>query len=227
MDDNDVRAIEAQLELIAATDRSALATKERQFMVLQALNALSAAIRELTIQRAFGDPEMVHVARKIGTEQRLDLLRVRYARVVGYLAPETKRWFEESVEIPRDEAGPMSSAMPGPGIAERSNRGARGVNVSRLVPIQVRISKPQELALELAKVETGRSVSQLLRDALTLERIRQNRQWNRTDSGGQLTIKRWVRCDVSTVRALQLVGFREHLTLSDVVRSLLNDAIGV
>jgi len=227
MDDNDVRALEQQLELIAATDRSALATKERQFMALQALNALSAAIREVTIERAFGNPDVVDVARKFGMEPRLDLLKVRYARIAGYLEPETKRWFDEAAEMPRDETVPSAPAMPGPEIASRSGSGMRGVNISRLVPVQVRISKPQEFALELAKAQTGRTVSQLLRDALTVDRIQQRRQWNRTDSGGQLTVKRWVRCDAATVRALQMVAFRERLTISDVVRELIDDAVGV
>ena len=227
MDDNDVRAIEAQLEQIAASDRPALATKERQFMVLQALNALGSAIRELTVERAFGNPDTVHVARKFGINQRLELLGVRYARVIGYLEPETRQWFQDSEAIPAAEPGPGAAPMPGPSLAERSRRDTIGVNVSRLVPVQVRISKLQELALEEAKVQTGRTVSQLLRDALTVDRIQARRQWNRTDSDGQLTVKRWVRCDASTVRALQLVAFRERLTLSDVVRTLLCDATGV
>ena len=146
MDDNEVKAFEEQLERIAAGGRADLAKSENQYKALSALNFLGAAIRDITIERTFGSPDSVHVARKFGLDQRLDILRIRYARVAGYLEPGSKRWFEEDAGIPAEEPVPIPRTMPGPAIGERPRSGVAGANVSRLVPIQVRITKPQELA---------------------------------------------------------------------------------
>jgi hypothetical protein len=227
MDDSEALEIEERLRRIASTDAPALAAKARQFEVLQVLNALESAMRQLAIERAFGERQEGQDANVPGPDGRLAPLRVRYEALFRYLEPETRRWSEDLAHALRAGVDEKPPPAPRPQVVERAARRGRGTTLTRLVPIQVRISRPQELALEQAKYQTGRTVSQLLRDALTVDRIRDRRQWNRTDSGGQLTIKRWVRCDSATVRALQLVSMREHLTLSDAVRSLLDDAIRV
>ena len=225
MDDTEVKAIEERIERIAATNPEDLAKAETQGMLLRALNALAGAVRELNIQREFGYPTEPELPDEAGIDERIELLRLRYRLIEPFLEPESKR-FLEAAAVPAHEAPARSSpTLPGPDLPKRPQGTIRGSNVSRLVPIQVRISKLQEVSLEQAKARTGRTVSQLLREALSAERIQGRRQWNRTDSDGQLTIKRWVRCEVATVRALQLVAIRERLTLSDVVRALIDEAI--